>query len=483
MVNDFNINRMNPYQVNQYVNRLVGGLETGAQGAPRNIVNKNPLNVLYNQPQVDIAKQIQPAAKAGSKVGLKTIAKYAPITGDIYDIYSGGKKVLEGHPYVGLAQMGLGGLGLATLGAGSVVKSAAKAGVKGVARKALTNTLKATAKNPYKTRVLPSVALELAYGNGGNDNKVGASDNVPTDSQLEQLEVIDDSQLPLGNAQIGNYPSIEQIIASAGGRGQVPMGDYEDLRGMEIAQLQDIASQPNQQPVGDIASLLQAYQTQQQGLQQPYIDALQNYLDNYGEYTKGSRNAQRFYTALAGLSGNAGYKDLAKQYDPMQLELNRINLVKALQDAKAGNVGNINEIIGNATIAQAMGLDPQAALANKNLLNAFTAQQKAQYGLQGKMYGADQAYNARVYDTNIDNATRLALQQGRTDLALKLQGMKGNTSTTNALINAASFGADPSQVQAMLDYFGGGTSSAKGLTRQGTAQHTKKQGATVESLF
>lgn len=457
MVNDFNINRMNPYQVNQYVNRIIGGLETGAQGAPRNIVNKNPLNVLYNKPQVDIAKQIQPAAKAGSKVGLKTVAKYAPITGDIYDIYSGGKKVLEGHPYIGLAQMGLGGLGLATLGAGSVVKSAAKAGVKGATRKALANTLRATAKNPYKTRALPSVALELAYGNGGNDNQVGANDTGVIANQLEQLETIDDSQLPLENAPIGSYPSIEQIIASAGGRGQVPMGDYEDIRGMDVAQLQDIASQSNQQPVGDIASLLQAYQTQQQQLNKPYIDALQNYLDNYGEYTKGSRNAQRFYTALAGLSGNAGYRDLAKQYDPAQLELNRINLVKALQEAKAGNVGNINEIIGNATIAQAMGLDPQAALANKNLLNAFTAQQKAQYGLQGKMYGADQSYNARVYSTNIDNATKLAIANGRMDLAVKLQQMKGNAGAVNALINTVGFGGSPEKIMEAVEQFGNPT--------------------------
>lgn len=408
--------------------------------------------------------------RTGRNLGAgRTLATYAPFVGDTIDIGAGINKIRSGHPYIGLGQAGIGavGLGMDTAallsapftGGASIIgeqalKQAGKRLIKAGGKKIMKYATKDAGKK-FAQRQGASLGLEGIYQMTKNNNK--SSEQTTTDNNQPPLDIIQDEQLPFNNIPRGSYPSIEQIIASAGGRGQVPMGDYEDLRGMDIQTLDGLNQQPTQQATGDIASLLQAYQTQQQELNKPYIDALQNYLDNYGEYTKSSRNAQRFYTALAGLSGNAGYRDLAKQYDPAQLELNRINLVKALQEAKAGNVGNINEIIGNATIAQAMGLDPQAALANKNLLNAFTAQQKAQYGLQGRMYGADQAYNARVYDTNIDNATRYAIANGRMDLAVKLQQMKGNAGAVNALINTVGFGGSPEKIMEAVEQFGNPT--------------------------
>lgn len=422
----------------------------------------------------------------------KTIAGYTPFVGDTIDIGTGIYNIGHGHPWVGGAQalMGVGGLGLdtaallaapytggASIAGEQILKQAARQAIKQGGKKLIKYASKAPIKGSAG-RFATSMGLEVipfATRNSSNTNDTTDTNTNSNNQGGSQQQ---------GGQSYGNrgVDPIAELIKNATAN-QVPMDVYDDVRGMDIPTLGS-AQQPtvdNKQV--DINSILQAYQAQQQELNKPYIDALQNYINNYGDYMKGSRNAQRFYTALAGLSGNQGYKDLAKQYDPNEMELNRIKLVKALQEAKAGNVGNINEIIGNMAIAQEMGLSPEAALANKNLLNAFTTQQKAQYGLQGRMYGADRSYNARIYEANLDNATKKAIANGRIDLALQLQQMKGNVSRTNALINAASFGATPEDVQAMLDYFRGGASPAKGLTKQGTAQPTKKQVNTVGGLF
>lgn len=413
--------------------------------------------------------------RTGRNLGIgKTLATYAPFVGDTMDIGAGINKIRSGHPYIGLGQAGIGavGLGMDTAallaapftGGSSILgeqalKQAGKRLIKAGGKQLMKYATKDAGKK-FAKRQGASLGLEGIYQMTKNTDAKHNKQYTQTNVQ-PPLKTIYNSQLPLDNIPTAGYPSIEQIIASSGGSGQVPIGAYDDVRGIDIQTIDSLNQQPNQQssqqPIGDIAGLLQAYQAQQQALQQPYVDALQNYLDNYGEYTKGSRNAQRYYTAMAGLSGNQGYRDLAKQYDPMVLELNRIQLVKALQEAKAGNVGNINELVGNASIAQAMGLSPEAALANKNLLNAFTAQQKAQYGLQGKMYGADQSYNARVYSTNIDNATKLAIARGRMDIAVKLQRMKGNAGAVNALINTVGFGGDPEAIMKAVEQFGNPT--------------------------
>lgn len=79
------------------------------------------------QPNISLLNKIQ-----SGKIG--TGWKLAPITGDAYDTVRGYYRMTHGDPLLGGAQFGLGLLGLGTLGTSSLVKSGAKAAVKGGAK-------------------------------------------------------------------------------------------------------------------------------------------------------------------------------------------------------------------------------------------------------------------------------------------------------------------------------------------------------------
>jgi hypothetical protein len=126
----------------------------------------------------------------------------------------------------------------------------------------------------------------------------------------------------------------------------------------------------------------------------------------------------------------------------MLAEANKVELQKKVQEAQAGDLNAINEIMGNLALAQEMGLPPEAAFANKNLLTMMAAKEREanryQIALENnlmKKYGIDRNY-AR---------------------ALAVQAMRGQTARDVANINAAAYGTAP------------------GLNRQGTAQQGNEQ--------
>lgn len=453
MTNDFNINRMNPYQVQQYVKRITGGLETGTQGPLRNIVNKNPINLLYNSPQASIAESINPTViRTGSKLGFKNLSKYLPITGDVYDIYSGGRKMLEGHPYIGAAQIGLGGLGLATLGAGSVLKSAAKAGVKGAARKSLSNALRATAKNPYKTRVMPSILLETIGGNKKDkdiEEYIIDLPNIPSVTPTNEMQDEIQNQLP-------QFTSIEDIINSDSNpywQQDNNVGNIEDVNDIKDI-LNNIGEvKTNGTDNDNILNLIKEYTSQQQEMQKPYLNALEDYLNNYNKYNNATRNAQRFYTALAGLSGNQGYRDLAKQYDVSKIEADKVNLIKALQEAKTKSQNVLYENIGNVKLAEAMGLSPEVGLASPNMLKSLSPVLSSMNALAGRKYTADTGLEkARMYTQSreaiarMNNRRALEIAQGTWNNQKEIAYQRNKNNIERAIVQGLGFGVNPAQL-------------------------------------
>lgn len=472
MVQDFN-EYMN--SLNQYARQ--SGIKPGVNYfEPRPVVNPNSmfapqiqaneLSKIYpsnisNGEQV-IQEAVGKSAKKGiTKAGLKTALKYAPLAGDAYDIYRGITQAFNGHPYVGLGQAGLGAFGLATLGAGSLVKSAGKAGLKGVAKRALGKAgMRQVSKLAKKTSSIPyvvgsAVIPEVLYRRGGKSNQQQDSNATqPKDNQQKGYEDINE----LNNLPPINYPTIEEIIAN-GSNNQLPIGSNQEETSPDV--MEEIVRQYNNSTEPQSVGSMVDYQRQLLEKNRPYIEGLENYYKNYQTNLDEANRIKRYFTGLAGWSGNDKWAELANDYNPLNIEANKLNLIKQLQEARTGNLDEINRIIGNVAIARDLGLPDEAALASKELLNARAAQQKNLLG-----------YNARVYDTNVDNATRMAIKQGDWDTAFKLQKMKNQGSLNNAFASSAPFYMEPATMAEVMKMLGTNPKyiPARGLNQEGMAQ-------------
>lgn len=352
-----------------------------------------------------------------AKTSGKTAAEYTPYVGDVIDIGEGLYQATHGHPWLGSGQAALGGAGLASNilfpGTGSVGKAA----VKGAAKKAATK--------------IPAILENFAKWNRSGKGMVQstllpnlgyfASDVFNKPSNKSELHQSDNGVTTNSNSNKSN--------------GNVSYNPQKALAEISITKTTN-----QEQPSMDM-DFVNDYISQLQSIQQPYIDALKSYVDNYNNMLDKRQRAARFWQGAASLTGNPNWAKLGEQYNTLSNEANRIAAIKQLQDAQAGDINAINEVMGNLAIAQEMDLPYEAAFANKNLLTALTANrrqltdlEKAQIMADIRRYGYDSAF-AR---------------------ALQVQGMKGQNALDVANI-----------------YMGGGV--APGLNNQGTIQQRNIQ--------
>jgi hypothetical protein len=426
-------------------------------------------------------------AKIASKALPKTSGAlgWVPYVGDVADIGLGLYNMTHGHPLIGAGQIGIGGVGLATGGLGGKV-------IKGVTKKPLEALLRKTITHPYLTRTLPSIGLQGATTvkwNGNTKKKDDKVDEVPSD--VPQYSLLSDDELGI-NAN--NLPPIEDIA--------------------KIAQAYQVKPTTviGQQPAIQMAPVPQA---------QPSIvnDAVNNYNPEYAnelreEYNRTydiinrrraldrmiynldkqkSRQMDRFdreyYANIAKARGNDA---LAKIPDGIGSEqamaLDRYNTRVANQEDRMGQFNAVNTLIGNMAVAKQLGMDPAVAMADKDIQKVLTAYQQAgskenvaNINAMARMYGSDMGYNAKVFDSMLDNETARAIAQGKYETAIQLQQLKNVGSTRNALINASGFGATPADIQAVLSRFG---YAPVGLNQQGTldGQQTEVPGSFLDEL-
>ena len=208
---------------------------------------------------------------------------------------------------------------------------------------------------------------------------------------------------------------------------------------------------PNQ----DDINIVNDYLKRLQDATQPYIDMLSDYVDNYNTNLDDYRRARKFYTGLAGWSGNSRFADLAQDYNPFVIQSNRLALAKQMQDAMMNDINAINELQGNMALAKEMELPPEAAFANKNLLTALS---------QAKRYATD-LEKARIVD-----AMRRYGYDRAYDRALAQQKLRNLGMENVANINAQAYGY-------------GGMAPGIGLTQQGTAQIQQPKAGTLADDF
>lgn len=324
----------------------------------------------------------------------KTGLEYSPYVGDAIDIGEGLYQATHGHPWLGTGQtaLGIGGMAANLMfpGAGSVGKAAVKGAVKGTAKKAVTKAPSILEKFARWNRSGKGIIQSTALPNIGY--WVSDQFNNPQNSTGVPLEILDDNQLTGSKGVQVNNKS-----------GQVSGQPTTQAQALALAQ--QLGSNPpttSQQEVDTQQANINAindYVSKLQDINRPYIDALKNYSDRYDDLVKNNFNAQRYFTAMAGLTGNNNYSRLADSINPLVIEGNKIDLQKKIQDAQAGDLNAINEIMGNLAMAQEMGLPPEAAFANKNLLTMMAARDreanKYQIALENnlmKKYGIDRNY-------------------------------------------------------------------------------------------
>ena len=395
----------------------------------------------------------------------KALAEYTPYVGDIWDVGQGLYEATHGHPLVGTGQALLGGAGLAANimfpGAGSFAKAGIKAGIKqgvksGVKAAGKKATKKAIQEAVEPNKVMKAIENYAKFNRsaGGQILTAGAPNllyrtNNKANSQdpydIGDLDEIPAEQLT-GGGSIGLPPLPDGYQGGMiGGQAPTQATLQEILQGAGNTNL-PVASQTNEEDI----KYLNDYITQLRDINQPYIDELKKYYNNYYKMLDRAQRAQGYWQGIAGLTGNQNWTKLADIYNPLTTEANRVNLVKQIQDAQTGDINAINEIMGNLAIADDLGLPPESVFANKNLLTAMSMKDRERTKLEialannlVKTYGIDKNY-----------ARALAVQALRNQGALDV-----------ANINAQAFG------------YGGNYQAAPGLTQQGTAQPTSAEGA------
>lgn len=370
----------------------------------------------------------------------KQVAEYLPFASSLYDIGRGGYQAFHGHPYLGTAQAGLGGLGLVadlyTGGKGSTIaKGALKPVVEGLGKR-LAPTM-----SKWSTRVGIPTAMEFLYGN--------KKDTAPT----EQVEAENIQDVPIeqpsrtqydnywwltNNKLKGNYNS--PYTSSRSNKDIVGPSDsitdiinrntsnqsYSNYQEPQVEQdnttTQEI-SQPMVTPIDNVdnkpdysEALLNAITRRQNEYAQPYLKSL----DTYGRQLPWAKMADYFSkiatagygraldNSYLGNMGSIGAEDLASIYP--QIAKTKADTLGELLNSQVSRYAN-------AQAASDAGITPLAGLSDKTMLQQLGALKRAETSAEARRYVANQYLKGR--EDAIQAQRDIA--QLRANIQLKLQ--------------------------------------------------------------
>lgn len=409
----------------------------------------------------------------------KQTVQYLPFVSSLYDIGRGGYQAFHGHPYVGTAQAGLGGLGLLadmyTGGNGSTI-------AKGALKPVINNVGKrlAPTMSNWTTRIgVPAIA-EFLYRDK-KQQKPQPKDNVDMQSPLvpETPVIPRTTSITASKANYTNYKQpayagpkdsvsnlIVKEIANGGGYNQ-PLEQQPIHQPQSQSIVQPVtnglqynaseATQPQVQPQGVDYSkaLLDAITRQEQYNTQPYLKSL----DTYSRQLPWAKSAD-FFSKMAGAGyakaldnpylanlGPVGAEDIATVYPNIAKQ--RADITNNLLNAQIGRYANTQA----ATDA---GLSPLSGLSDKVMLQQLGALKRAETTADARRYSADKFLQGReeaiqaqrdiaqlranvqlkMQDASISAKERMQLRQ--LDNALRVQQMKAQSMYEVAQLGALS---------------------------------------------
>ena len=409
----------------------------------------------------------------------KQVAQYLPFASSLYDIGRGGYQAFHGHPYVGTAQAGLGGLGLLadlyTGGKGSTIAKGALKPVIDRLGKRLAPTM-----SKWPTRIGIPVVTEFLYRDN-KQQKPQHIDNVDMKPPLvpETPAIPRTTSITAGGANYTNYKqpayagprdSISNLIVKkiANGEGynqpQKQQQTYQQ-QPKTIVQPSTNSSQYNDseatqpqiqsQGVDYSKALLDAITRQEQYNTQPYLKSL----DIYSRQLPWAKSAD-FFSKMAGAGyakaldnpylanlGSIGAEDIATVYPNIAKQ--RADITNNLLNAQIGRYANIQA----ATDA---GISPLSGLSDKVMLQQLGALKRAETTADARRYSADKFLQGReeaiqaqrdiaqlraniqlkMQDASISAKERMQLRQ--LNNALKVQQMRAQSMYEVAQLGALS---------------------------------------------
>lgn len=465
---------------------------------------------------------VKETPKANANAGGK-LAKFGRMAGavlnpmnDVYDVKAGWDKIQNGRPFVGGAQLALGGAGLGldalallslvgTVGldapavaVGVPIKQGIKQGAKALGKKAIQTA----GKNFYNwgnKRMMGTAGIELLdlFTGGEGENKPEETKPVEVPNSNPGFTEITDKEFynsPQIQAPSGNMDDFVRGLVrdnGIGSEGNTPHGDltnrdildvYNRLLGVEPQVqediIQDIQPEATESPVDEslvLDRLNNIYDIKQSNLK-PYIDALKDYYDNYKEYQRSSFNRDRYLAGIAGWTKNSAFRDMIGKYNPADIEAKRLDILAKLADIQTEAQLGKEKLLANAELAKELGLSPSALLADsgltKNLSNVAVAKlnnearkEVARMNNIARLYGYDTGYSgkvdvaginarAKLIDSLLDNATNTAIAQGKLDLAVELQKAKDRNRLQTTYMQQLPWVTDASQLNAVMKQFG-----------------------------
>lgn len=416
---------------------------------------------MSNQAQGNVAPRISSTPEVTDEL-LNNVAKraprtsgaigYIPYVGDVADIGLGAYNMTHGHPFIGAGQIGLGGVGLATGGLGSkVIKGLAKAGLKKAQRDVVARGMRKIANNPYRYQVAPSIGLEALALMMGDDKKE-VKEEKPTNQNDLPFTILSDDEL---GVDLKPIPKVETPLPKIIDK---PLNGY-------VSNQTYTQQQPVQQPQDDsiARALIEMYNRQYNEMQRPQMEALQRYQRKLPLANASDALIRAGMAGYARALDNPKLADIYKGSEYTNRLAKNYEIDQALAQIPLNTFNATNTLAGNIAVARQMGMDPAVAMADKDIQKVLTAYNT----MSGRENVANINAQARLLDSYLDNETQRAIAQGKIDVALKIQQLKNNASTRNALINASGFGATPADVQAMLSQYG---YTPTGLNSHGTLE-------------
>lgn len=130
-------------------------------------------------------------------------------------------------------------------------------------------------------------------------------------------------------------------------------------------------SQPSGRTIDDIIALAQAQQQLRNEQMAPYMEALQEAIGKYSEGQRRNFSRDLSLAGMAGLTGNQAYAKMIGGYDENKPVEKRLALQQQLSGLQQQQLFDPTQIYGNAELVQRLGLSPEAALANPEVLKQY----------------------------------------------------------------------------------------------------------------
>lgn len=129
--------------------------------------------------------------------------------------------------------------------------------------------------------------------------------------------------------------------------------------------------QPSGRTIDDIIALAQAQQQLRNEQMAPYMEALQEAMGKYGEGQNRNFFRDLGLAGMTGLTGNQAYARMIGGYDENKPVEKSLALQQQLSALKQQQLFDPTQIYGNAELVQRLGLSPEAALANPDVLKQY----------------------------------------------------------------------------------------------------------------